>query len=82
MTVPVTIEEVSINAKPFEDDVFILGVKGTDSHKAGFTAMYELSAVQVARLAMEAHTTEMSMRGVMRSKQRFSRLRKWLLLHA
>ena len=79
----VVIQEVSINAKPFENGTFLLGVKAVeDGHKAAHTAVYELSSVQVARLAMEAHTAEMGVRGIQRKKQRFSRLRKWLLLHA
>ena len=75
------VQEVSINAVPFEDGVFQLGIKEVEQGLNGetCTSVFTLSAVQVARLAIEAHTVEMSMRGVMRPKQRFSRARKWLL---
>lgn len=72
------VNDVSVNIHPF-DNVLLLGVKATDDTGAGITAVYELTPVQCAKLAMNAHTMEMSLRGVLRKSKRFGRLRAWLL---
>lgn len=71
-------EEVSVNIHPIENKL-LLGVKAVDHADAGHVAIYELTPVQCAKLAMDAHTMEMSLRGVIRKSKRFHRLRAWLL---